>query len=323
MPCRIEHGTIYTLQTVALENEHLRAVVLVGKGADLLDFIWKPQNVNALYRSDTPFEAYRDADLSKERLRCHSDRSLGGWMDALPHRGLYKGIELTQETGGLAATVPWSCEVVRDAPDEASVRCSVDLPIFPMHVEKTFTLREGSTVLTVGERVTFNGDEDVRFTWTQHALFGGGFVDESTVVDVPSDRLFKAWAHMADPGKPVPGCEDPVSAVALGRGVFDFRRPLPPDYAGSEFVVFNHLTDGAAALRSKSRNLTLRFGWELSRFPFLRSLYLSNGGCVVGLEPGDDLFSGFEHSLRYGTCTTMHSGETIATSFTLGFFEGA
>lgn len=300
------------LDAVRLENDRVSALVLPGKGCDLLEFVWKPGRVNCFYKSDTPDDSFRGLDLKANRLRSHSDRSLGGWMDALPHRGRYKDMELTQETGGIAATLPWEYKISGD-----ELNCQVLLPEFPLLVEKTFTLLENR--LLIREHVTNRGDEPMAFTWTQHALFGGDLVDDATRVTVPAACAFDAWAHMADPDRGVePHCY-PIKEARLKHGVADLTRPLPPDYPSNEFVVFRGLAEGWAALTNTASHLSITIRWDLGRFPYLRALFQTEGKYIIGLEPGDDSFSDFEYSQRYGTFTAMEPGEIIDTCFSLEY----
>ena len=326
MFCRISNSSICGLETVALENDLVRALIIAGKGADLLEYVWKPTGANCFHRSNIPFEAYSSRDLKKERLASHTEMGLGGWMTVLPHRARYKDIELTQETGGIGATVPWEYIVVENSDVTVSVKFCTDLPVIPMRIEKVFTLADGSASLTIDETVNFHGDEPVEFTWTEHAMFGGDFVDEDTVVCLPSERAFDAWAHMAAPDKPLDSFINPASAFPLKGGaknstLFDLRRPLPTSYNGSEFIVFDKLKEGRAGLHNAKSGLSISLSWDKALFPYMRSLYQSGDSIIIGLEPGDDMFSGFEHSLKRGTYTKLLPGENITTSFCLAYHK--
>ncbi len=319
MSCKITAGDIFGLSTVTLENELIRALIIAGKGAELLELEWKPLGVNCLYRSDVPFEAYSGRNLAENRLKSHTEMSLGGWMTVLPHRAKYKGIELEQGNGGIAATVPWEYAIALKEEKAVSVRFFVNLPLIPMRAEKTFTLRDSSGELIIDESVTFNGDGPILFTWTEHAVFGGNFVDENTVISPPSGKAFDAWAHMEAPENELSYFEHSIEAFPFKSGPYTLSCPLPKNYGGMEFVVFRNLSDGRASLYNPKIGLSLTLAWDKHRFPYMRSLYRSDGACVVGLEPGDDMFSGFEHSLKHETYTKMHPGEKISTSFSLKY----
>jgi hypothetical protein len=324
MGCSVKKEIQFGLEVVTLENEFVRAVVLAGKGADLLEFVWKPLEIDCLLKTDVTLVGFKGMDLHKKRLGSHRDHSLGGWMDVLPHLGEYKDVVISESNGGVATTLPWDCEIIQGN-DSASVRCTVELPLLPLTVDKTFTIRRGGAALEIGERLTMGGDAPARFTWVQHAMFSGNFVNESTIVHLPTDKVFNAWEHMRNPGGGEP-CDFvyPVDAVYFSRRgrPFDLRRPLPQSYDGWEFVVFPELREGRVSLSNPEANLAVELTWDLKRFPYLRSLYHSGRhGVTVGLEPGDDFFAGFDHSLKYGTYTTMKPGEVSDTWVKLEYRE--
>jgi hypothetical protein len=323
MACEVRVEMYQGLERIIIENSRVVATLLPGKGADLLAFIWKATNTNCLYRSDTPIESLAKLDLQKQRLRNHSDYSLGGWMEALPHRGSYQGFVLEQDNGGIAATLPWEYMILKVSKDEAAVKVWVDLPIFPLRIEKIYKLTEREPeVLAIAETVVNIGSEQMDFTWTQHALFGGEFLDGDVKVAVPSNSVFKAWEHIDCPGKALSAYEEAVAAVHLRQGCFDLRRALPKGCGDYEFVVYNSLEAGCAALINEQMGLAVELHFELEHFPYLRALYQhTEAGNVIGMEPSDDLFSGWEYSKKHGTYTSLAKGECINTKFSLAYRE--
>jgi hypothetical protein len=244
-------------------------------------------------------------------------------MDVLPHLGEYKDIKITEENGGAATTLPWNCEIVNEK-DQVTAKCSVDLPLLPLHVEKSFCIKDGSAKLLINEQLSMGGDAPARFTWVQHAMFNGDFVNEETVVTLPTEKVFNAWEHARNPLEDPDKFIYPVDAIVLsGRGnPFDLHHPLPRYYDGWEFLVFMNIKEGVTSLSNPSKNLTLQLSWDLKRYPYLRSLYHSGRhGTTVGLEPGDDRFAGFSHSLKHGTFTTMNPGDVCDTWVALEYLK--
>jgi hypothetical protein len=312
--------TVAGYEVVSLENDKVRAVILPGKGADLLEFVWKPLNLNCLLKAG-PVETLAGLDLRKTRLRSHRDRSLGGWMDVLPHLGEYRGIEFTEDTGGIATTLPWAWEPLREE-GGMNIRCTVELPLLPLRVEKTFGLKDGGSALDIRERLTLKGEWGARFTWVQHAMFAGDFVTGDTVIELPAPTVFNAWEQQRNPGTDPDTFLYPVDRVPLSpRGKpFDLRRPLPPYYDGWEFLVFTGITNPLATLRRDDLGLSLDLRWDLNCFPYLRSLYHTHRhGITVGLEPGDSRYALWRDSLAHGTYTAMEAGETRETWVSLEY----
>jgi hypothetical protein len=320
MPSRIVVDAVAGYEVVTLENDWVKAVVLPGKGADLLEFVWKPLNLNCLLKAGT-VETLAGLDLRKTRLRSHRDRSLGGWMDVLPHLGEYRGVELTEDTGGIAATLPWAWKPLGEK-EGPGIRCTVELPVVPLGVEKTFRLIDGGSALEMRERLTLRGEAPARFTWVQHVMFAGDFVTGDTVIELPTDTVFNAWEQQRNPGMDPNAFLYPVDRIPFSpRGrPFDLRRPLPPYYDGWEFLVFTGIAAPLAALRRDDLGLALDLRWDLDCFPYLRALDPTHRhGITVGLEPGDSRYALWRDSLAHGTYTAMEPGETRETWVTLEY----
>jgi len=321
--CKLAIENKYGIDIAHLENELIKVTILIGKGTDILEMIWKPLGIDCLNKSGRTLEQFKDIDLRTNRLKNHGDMSLGGWMDAVPHRGVCNGIELTQDNGGISATLPWAYEVMTDSEFVVKLRCFVDLPMVLMHLEKTFTIRKGSPSLFIEESIINNSKFEAQFTWTQHALFSGDFVDENVSVIVPTKTVFQPNMYAKNhemTGTDLTLYEEPVNRVTCNSGkVYDFNKPLPKDAMDSVFVTFNHLKKGEVEMYNKKLDLSVCLNWDLNVFPYLRSLYKSDGSTIVGLEPGNDLFSDFNFSLKHGTFMTMKPGEAIETWMELKF----
>lgn len=315
--CKLTMENKYGICIANLENELIKTTILVGKGTDILEMIWKPLGVDCLSKSEQTLELFKNIDLGTNRLKNHGDMSLGGWMDAVPHRGLYNGIEITQDNGGISATLPWSYKVILDTKFVVKLMCFVDLPVVPLHLEKIYTVRRGSPSLFIEEKISNNSKYEAQFTWTQHALFGGNFLDENVKVIVPTKTVFQPnmYAKNHDVYRnDLSFFEEPVSRVTSNSGnVYDFNKPLPKDIMDSAFFVFNNLKKGEVEMYNEKLDLSVCINWDLNVFPYLRSLYKSDGNVIVGLEPGNDLFSDFNFSLKHGTFMTMKPGEVVDT----------
>jgi len=318
----ITFGTYGSLPTITLENEQVKAVILPTKGAELLEFVHLKTNTNILYRTELPIEAYDDLDLSKQRLSFHSEKLLGGYMNLLPHRGLYKEQVLEQHEGGISATLPWEYDILEDTPIQIKIKFHVRLPIFPLYLERIYTLKTDESFLNIDDHVKNIGEEEVKFTWTQHALFGSGILDENAKIELPSQMAFKAWEHAEQPSKSIETFIQNSKHIELKQGTFDLSRPLATGYPDYEFVVFKDLKKGKFEIKSPVLGSNFFFRWDLKQFPYLRAVYKHDGhGPLVGLEPSDDLFSGWEHSYKYKTYTTLQSQASIVTDFQFGFIE--
>ena len=191
--CRISDAWTYRgLKTAVLENELVRVVVLIDKGADIYQFVHKPTDVDFLWRS--PW-GVRDPSVflptTGSPLGVWLDVYEGGWQTVLPGGGFpsqYGGAEM-----GLHAevnTMPWDCQITEDTPDRVSMLCRVRTYRTPFLLEKTLTLTAGSAVLEVDEVLVNEGEEAAHCVWGEHITLGAPFLSEDCVIDLPGGTVF-------------------------------------------------------------------------------------------------------------------------------------
>ena len=190
--CRVSDAWTYRgLKTAVLENEHLRIVVLVDKGADIYQFVHKPTDVDFLWRSPLGVrDPSKFVPTTGSPMGMWMDVYEGGWQTVLPGGGfpsVYAGADL-----GLHAevnTMPWDCAIVEDSPERVSMRFWVRTYRTPFFFEKTLTLTRGSSVLEIEEELVNEGEEPVHCVWGEHIALGPPFLSEECVIDLPGGRL--------------------------------------------------------------------------------------------------------------------------------------
>jgi len=208
-------------RTITLENEIARIEVVVDKGADIVSFLHKPSDTDAMWHRrggerSAPFAALpRGVDEF-----VFVDGYGGGWQECFPNGGqsiTYKGAQLPFHGELLAA--PFSVEVIADGPEMVAVRLAAETMRTPFRVEKTLTLRSGRGALEIDERITNLADEPLDVMWGHHPAFGPPFLDDSCVIDLPP------CVGTTDRAEPWPGSE-------LEYGV-EFPWPMAPRKDGS------------------------------------------------------------------------------------------
>jgi len=83
--CRIIEFVYAGYRSVALENEKLRVWIVADKGADIYEFLYKPRDVDFMWRSWTGLRP-RDhfAPRSFRSAGAHMDDYEGGWQELFP-----------------------------------------------------------------------------------------------------------------------------------------------------------------------------------------------------------------------------------------------
>ena len=188
--CRLTEFIYQGYPTLALENESLRVTVLAGKGSDILQFLYKPADVDFLWISSPGIGPNgATAGLSKGSAGGFMDVYPGGWQEILPNFGdgcEYKGVSLGlhDET----SVLPWQYQVLEDEPSCVSVLFEVRCVRTPFRLQKTLTLRPGR-VLEIDEVVVNESAETMDFTWGHHPAFGAPFLDDTCRVVVPNCQV--------------------------------------------------------------------------------------------------------------------------------------
>ncbi|MEK3721387.1 DUF4432 family protein [Paenibacillus sp. FSL H8-0034] len=321
--CTIRESVISTLKTVTLENELLRVRILISKGADIFEFIYKPLDMDILLKTSNGLDRFEHRNLAEHRLNNYSELFTGGWQDCLPHRARYLDLDITQDTGGIAATVPWAYEVEQNTAECASIRCFVQLPDIPLFIEKTFKIKQGDSRLYVEQRIRNKGAAAVQFTWTQHAAFGGQFLDERVYIEFPACIAFHARQYDRAFAKDLSRFEEPINRVTLPDGTIRNLQEVLPRFANEQiFTVLTHIQEPWVKLINQDKKVGVQLRWELDAFPFIR--YWSNNVedmYTIGIEPSNDAFANFDHSLEHGTYRELQPDQSYATEYTCEIFE--
>ena len=176
-------------KTLIIENEKIQVTIMVERGTDIIEFLYKPLDIDFLWKGPLGLDAGNNNPLTKEHSTgAFLDVYAGGWQEIFPSINLpsnYKGAELGYH--GEIMYVPWKYQVLIDDPEEIKIKFYVRLTRTPFFVEKIVTLRSMSTSLEFEETILNEGDEEIKFTWGHHPVFGKPFLDENCVIDVPEN----------------------------------------------------------------------------------------------------------------------------------------
>ena len=136
--CRISDAwTLAGMRTLIFENELLRVVVLIDKGSDIIEFRYKPLDLDFLYFAPGGLRNPRQHTLSAPSTGPFLDYYSGGWNEILPNGGPhinYQGAELGQH--GEVSLIPWEYAIVADSPQKVAARLWVRPVRTPVFLEK-------------------------------------------------------------------------------------------------------------------------------------------------------------------------------------------
>lgn len=320
--CTIQESMNATIRTVSLENALLKVTILVGKGADIFEMIYKPTNIDVLLKTDNGLDVFENRNLAEQRLVNYSELFTGGWQDCLPHRARYLELDITQFTGGIAATVPWSYKIDQHTDEVASICCFVELPDIPFYVEKKYIIKQGEARLYVEQRIRNVGEAPVQFTWTQHAAFGEQFLDEQVSIEFPECVAFHARQYDSAYKHGLSHYEEPIDRITLPDGKQrNIRQVLSKKTEEELFIVLKNVSEPRVKLINPNKSMGIQLCWELDAFPYIRYWSNSIGSMyTVAIEPSNDAFANFDHSLEHGTYRELQPGEEYATVYDCEIF---
>lgn len=336
--CRISDAWTYLgMRTLILENELLRVTVLVDKGSDIVEFRYKPHDLDFLFFAPPGIRNPHHGLVSAPSGGPFLDFYSGGWNEILPNGGpavTYQGAELGQH--GEISLVPWECAIVADSVDEVAARLWVRPIRTPFFLEKTLRLRPGRPALFIEERLVNEAGEPMHLMWGQHIAFGRPFLDEGAVIDAPAGRFL---VHEAMPGyeprrfRPGAEADWPLVPAADGSTADASRVPAFGAAQAQEMAYLTGLRDGWYAITNRTRRIGfgLRFDPALYRFIW----YWQQLGNVArgypwwgrvhttALEPWTSYpTGGLTEAIANGTALLLQPGEEVATTLCAVAFEG-
>lgn len=334
--CRIsDEHTFRGLRTLIIENELIRVTVLLDKGTDIYEFLYKPLDIDFMWRGPNPLRDPRTfIPASSRENGFFQDFYFGGWQEVFPNGGValkYKGVELGQH--GEVSVIPWQCRIEKDTPEEVAARMWVRTCRTPFYIEKTMRLRSGSAALVIDEKIVNEGREEMEFMWGHHPAFGHPFLDETCRLDVPATRVEVHPFAAGDNSRLAPGASFDSYPIVADRdgGPHDLSLVPPPEAQTQEMCYLLGLKDGWYALTNTRRRAGFGMRWDKNLFPVVWLWEVFGGGWGypwygrtynLALEPWTSWPGGMENAMRKGTTARIGPEQSIETSFTAVAYSG-
>lgn len=320
---RVHEIAIAGVQAVVLENELLRVTVLAGLGSDVIEFCYKPRDLDATWLSPGGLRDPRQmAGAAADDVSAFLDHYRGGWQEVLPNGGApsrYRGAALAQhaEVSGLA----WDAEVTADDAAAVEVTFTVRTTRLPLRVRKTMRLAAGSAQLAISESVINEAAVPVATMWGQHLAYGppllvpGSRINiQNGLVVTPHPEPINPPDRLVAPGGP---WDWPVVPTAAG-GEVDLS-VVQPWGTPSDIVYLSGFTDGWYELLDPAGTVGVRAEWDATVLPYLwlwtelgatRDYPWWGGGRVLGLEPFSSYpTSGLAEAADNGTALVLPPGD--------------
>jgi hypothetical protein len=178
------------MNTLALENKFLKVSVLLDKGSDIFELIYKPKDIDLMWH--TPI-GYRNPKSYIQNSANPSDTFHdyygGGWNDIFPNYGNPSANRGAKFVGhGESALLPWTCDAIDDGNGAATAKLSVNCVRYPIAAKKKITLDVSMPLLTISEDIANLGEQEVEISWAQHIAYGEPFIGEDLEIEIPAIR---------------------------------------------------------------------------------------------------------------------------------------
>ncbi|WP_051663424.1 DUF4432 family protein [Alicyclobacillus macrosporangiidus] len=337
--CRIEDGwTFQGMNVLVLQNEKLRVSLLLDKGAEIFELVYKPLDLDFMYRSSRGIR--RQGTVSGFPSTNNTrflDQYSGGWQEVFPagsggceYRGALFGMH------GEVALLPWDYEIIEDRKERITVRLSVRTLRSPYLLTKDITLVEGISALEVKEAVRNEGRVPLHFMWGHHPAFGPPFIGPATRLDLPSCKIVSHPELYSVNSRFSPQGALAVWPLIRDRwgNVVDLRVLREYSCQSADMLYATEMEDGWFMLTNTQIGVGIRFEWDIQTFPYLW-IWNEAGGTedypwygnarVLALEPFTSLpgtgQAGLLEAIENGTAAMIEPGQTIYTSFTVTVYE--
>ena len=333
--CRISADYTYRgLRTIVIENEKLRISVLADKGTDIFEFLYKPADVDFLWRSPL---GVRNPSLNVPTISARNGSFLdyfeGGWQECLPNGGwasTYKGANLGLH--GEIANIPWQYSILEDSPERIEVKFWVRTYRTPFYLEKFLSLEGNSPILHIKEKLINEGEEEMDLMWGYHPAFGPPFLSEHCRVDVPA-RKVEVCSECAPNSRLKPGEKFswPNGKGKNGKAV-DLSRIPPASIKAADMVYLLDLKEGWYAITNTQKKVGFGLHWPKEIFPYLWywqdyqgefGYPLYGRTYVVALEPFTSYPRfGLAEAIKRGTQMKLAAGKSVLVELKAVAYEG-
>ncbi|MBV7504367.1 aldose 1-epimerase family protein [Bacillus sp. sid0103] len=324
--CRIhDQYTYYGMKVLVLENDKLRCSILLDKGAEVFEFVYKPLGIDVIWLSENGVQNPTDyLSTSVDPSATFLDYYPGGWQEILPNGGpatSYLGAQYGQH--GEVAHMPWDYEIIKDTAEEIAVTLSVRTKKIPFLLKRTYTLKDGSAELKIAEELENLSATNLQYMWGHHLVFGKPFMIPGSRIGLPDGVQIVTEASDSDvaaPGRITRGKRYPWPVADSEHGSLDLS-VLPEKGALSDIVYLTEFgSNGWYSLENAQINLGLKVEWDAAQFPYL--WYWQEFGATksypwygrhynIGLEPFSSYPThGLEEAIRNGTAAEIAQNET-------------
>lgn len=332
--CRCKRFLQDGVDMLTLENAKIKVTFALGKGADIIEFMYKPSDVDFMWHSFNRLQNINQIPTVASSGGYFMDTYAGGWQELFPTYGApatYHGGQVGIH--GEACLYPWNCEIVSDTPECVEVVFSLNMVRSPFRLEKKVRITENSAALTMEQKVTNLSQNEMGFMWGHHPAFGIPFLDES--VEIRLDGAPKVTVPAGTTGgKNCPFAQETIGTWPIlfdknGEAIDMSRTKGPKDKVYMEYGI-SELKEGKCEVYSHNKGLGMRMYWdkEIFRYIWIWALYRGleeypwyGRAYVLGVEPWSSMPANYAVAKENEQLLHLPGGESLTTTYTAEIFQ--
>jgi hypothetical protein len=271
--CRITVDIFFgNIPAVVLENEYIRMTILAGRGADVVEFLYKPLDIDLVWLTNKGIPTKKIPEFHDDDVDTFLEGYPGGWQTVFPNGGA------PSEVGGIsfgqhaeAALLEWQYVVNVDTAEEVSVDFMVETKKTPFRVKKQFSLKRYEKKCKIVETIHNLSDKSWKTMWGAHFSFGAPLIDSNSTIALPKGgRVIPHPESISSAGRRLADLSEfnwPMGKSSSGAEI-DFSN-LPPVKTASEMLYIKNLTESWYQINSPSKKLAAKVSWDRNIFPYL------------------------------------------------------
>lgn len=330
--CRLRRYQWDGVEMLSLENQLLKVVFALGKGADIVEFLHKPTDTDVMWHSFNQLKNITHIPTVAPANGNFLDSYSGGWQELFPTYGGdadYCGTHIGVH--GEACIYPWDCKILQDTPECVEVLLSLRTIRTPFLLEKTVRLQGNDATLYLHQKVTNLGAVKQQFMWGHHPAFGFPFLDNSVrlhlagtpTVTVPGSTI----AHRCPFDRETTG-KWPALPGKDGKKIDMSCAYRPEDRLYMEYAL-SDLVEGSYELVNHNTGLGIRLNWDKTIFPYLWIWGLYCGietypwygrAYVMAAEPWSTMPADYNTARNSGGLLELEPGVSMETDVSAAAF---
>ncbi|HEX7560726.1 MAG TPA: DUF4432 family protein [Candidatus Humimicrobiaceae bacterium] len=273
--CRITDEIRYKgLKAIIMENELLKVFILVDKGTDIIELLYKPKDIDFMWKSPKTF---KEGDIDRKDFL---ESFLGGWQEIIPNGGspcIYKGasLGLHDET----SMVSWDYDILEDSQSKIIVKFYTKLAKVPLNIEKVLSLSSNSSVLSIEEKVINNGNEVLDFMWGHHPCFGSPFLSSDCVINFNAKEILSNPGSISSFPLVLPGASGKLKAFPGKNGeMIDLSKVLDKNAGFADLLYAKGLNENWFSVTNIGKKVGIGYVFDPKVFRYLYLWMVYGGG---------------------------------------------